>query len=202
MRYQSRMHPTLDILCDSMGRVFLPESGSNKAHWTFGYLMPNGYRRVTIGGKGYLVARLICETFHGRASADRPTCDHIDRNRDRNVPENLRWADYKQQADNTRKVDAGLAKYGVRCCEDPNGYHRSLRAKNLEYAERQRAHYTENRDEILARRRERYAKNAEQINARQRGRYATDPEYAERRRAYTRERKAKQKALRLAAKEN
>ena len=139
MRYQARMHPTLDILCDSMGRVFVPGDTWHKGHWTFGYLQPDGYRKVRIDKKNYSVARLICETFHGLAPEDRPTCDHIDRNRDSNVPENLRWASRKTQADNTTNVDRGIKTYGIRECEDKNAYERALRAKNPEYAERRRA---------------------------------------------------------------
>lgn len=139
MRYQARMHPTLDILCDSMGRVFVPANGPRKAHWTFGCMNKHtGYRSVCIGMKRYRVSRLICETFHGLAPKDRPTCEHIDRNRDRNVPENLMWADYKQQADNTANVYRGRAKYGVRACEDKNAYERARRDKNPEVAERMR----------------------------------------------------------------
>lgn len=172
MRYQSRMHPTLDILCDSMGRVFLPATSGHAAHWTFGYMNKSGYRTVCIDRKKYLVARLICEAFHGLAPKDRPTCDHIDRNRERNVPENLRWASAKTQADNTANV-INRSDYGVRCCEDRNAYQRAKRARNPEFAERDRV-----------RCREWKAKNIEHT------------------RAYQRERYAKQKALRLAAKEN
>ena len=173
MRYQSRMHPTLDILCDSMGRVFVPENGPRKAHWTFGSLKSNGYRTGKLDGKAYKVARLICETFHGLAPEDRPTCDHIDRNRDSNVPENLRWASRKTQESNKQSVDDSLAKYGVRYCDDSAAYQRARRAKNPELAEQHRAECREWR-----------AKNAE------------------RQRALCREWRAKQKALRLVAKEN
>lgn len=191
MRYQSRMHPTLDILCDSMGRVFVPQNGKNKAHWTFGCKRKDGYRTVCIDYKTYKVSRLICETFHGLAPADRPTCDHINRDRDCNVPENLRWCNSKQQANNTAHVDRGLEKYGVQRCNDSAAYQRAYYAKTPEFAERQKA-----------RGRERYANDpefAERKRARGRERYAKNREYV---RAYQREYYAKQKALRLAAKEN
>ena len=139
MRYQSRMHPTLDILCDSMGRVFVPESGVHKAHWTFGYKRKDGYRYVKIDGNGYLVSRLICETFHGIAPKGKPTCDHIDRTRDRNVPENLMWADYRLQNNNRQMCEDSLAKYGVRSCDDLAAYKRAYRAKTPDFAERDRA---------------------------------------------------------------
>ena len=147
MRYQARLHPTLDILCDSMGRVFLPATRGYKAHWTFGSLHKTGHRRVCIAGKTYKVARLICEAFHGLAPADRPTCDHIDRNRDRNVPENLRWLDTHGQNNNRQICYDSLKKYGVRKCEDRNAYQRAryannpeeILAKNAAYAAKQKA---------------------------------------------------------------
>lgn len=133
MRYQARMHPTLDILCDTLGRVFLPQNGKGrKAHWTFGCLSPNGYRYVGINGKTYKVSRLICETFHGLAPEDKPTCDHINRIRDWDTPENLRWASYKTQADNKQRVDDSLARYGVRSCNDLSRYMAAYYTKNLE----------------------------------------------------------------------
>ena len=135
MRYRAKLHPYLDILCDSLGRVFLPGDTNHKARWTFGCLHSNGYRTVKIDYKVYRVARLICETFHGLAPEDRPTCDHISRDRDSNVPWNLRWSDYKQQVDNTQRV-INRQDYGVRACDDPVAYMREYRAEN---AERHRA---------------------------------------------------------------
>ena len=155
MRYQARMHTTLDILCDSLGRVFLPENGPSKAHWTFGSFNTHGYRRVKLAGKQCLISRLICETFHGLAPEDKPICDHIDRNRDWNVPWNLRWADRKLQNNNRQVCIDSLKKYGVRACENPVGYQRERYANDPEYAERRRA-----------KARERYAQNAEQRRAR------------------------------------
>lgn len=181
MRYRAKLHPYLDLLCDSMGRVFVPQNGPHKAHWTFGSLNSKGYRVVTINRKRYKVARLICETFHGLAPEDRPTCDHIDRNRDWNVPWNLRWSDYKQQNDNRQVCYDSLAKYGIRQCEDPAAYKRALLANNHEYAERKRAHE-----------REYWAQNTEQCRARSR---AYKAKHAEHVRAYNREWKAKQRAL-------
>ncbi len=123
----------------------MPKSGKHPAHWTFGSLRPDGYRKVAIDRKNYLIARLICETFHGLAPADSPFCDHIDRNRDRNVPENLRWCSSKEQSRNRQIVEDCIERYGVRHCEDPRAYQQAYYAKNPEYAERQRASKRERR---------------------------------------------------------
>ena len=141
MRYMRKMHPSLDILCDSMGRVFIPSARGHKAHWTFGNLDSDGYRKVIINRKTYRVSRLICETFHGLAPAERPTCDHVDRNRDSNVPENLRWANMHTQANNTRKV-LNRNDYGVRERDNKRDYCRAYSA----------AHYVAQKAKGLVRR--------------------------------------------------
>lgn len=143
MRYQVRMHPTLDILVSSIGEVFVPANGTHKAHWTFGSADRRGYRLVRINGKNYRVHRLVAETFIPNPE-NLPTADHYpDRSPSNNAVSNLRWADMKMQSDNTLHVDRGLSKYGVRECEDKNAYHKALLKNNPEYAERRRSYNRE-----------------------------------------------------------
>lgn len=134
-----KMHPVLGILVCTDGHVMVPQSGTNKAHWTYGSPDSHGYLGVKINGKRYRVHRLVAETFLDNPEG-LPTVDHYpDRTPSNNAVTNLRWADYKMQSDNRGIVDASIEKYGVRKCEDPTSYYRELRKRNPEYAKRQKA---------------------------------------------------------------
>lgn len=109
-----------------------------KFRWNYGSKRKDGYLEVKYHGKIYLVHRLVAETFLDNPD-NLPTVDHKNRVKTANFVSNLRWANYSMQQSNTQRVDVSLAKYGVRCCEDPNAYNRALRANNPEFAERQRA---------------------------------------------------------------
>ena len=90
------MHPLLPIECSDMGRIRFQSS-----RISFGG--KNGkkasYLRIHIGSKWYLVHRLIAEAFLENPEG-KPTVDHIDRNRENNRLENLRWASYWDQQQN------------------------------------------------------------------------------------------------------
>lgn len=132
-----RMHPVLGILVCTDGHVMVPANGTHKAHWTFGCDAGKGYRQVRIGGKLYQVHRLVAETFIPNPE-NLPTVDHINRVKTNNV-ENLRWASHKMQIDNRSNVDASIAKYGIRRCENRNAYQKAYYKNNPEFAERARA---------------------------------------------------------------
>ena len=132
MSYQVRLHPTMDILCDTIGRVFLPPSGKHKGHWTFGCFngshKATNYLRVRISNKNYLVHRLIAETFLPN-SQHYPTVDHIDRDTTNNCIENLRFASCKMQMDNQARVDSAIKSYGVRACDNKGAYMKAYCSK-------------------------------------------------------------------------
>jgi hypothetical protein len=71
---------------------------------SFGYKNSAGYRIVTISGRAYCVHSLVCLAFHGKAPSDTHTVDHIDRVRDNNSADNLRWATKKMQSDNAVSI--------------------------------------------------------------------------------------------------
>jgi len=141
-KYQVRMHPTLDILVSSVGCVFLPQSGSHPAHWTFGYKKDkDGYLFVKVDGKPYAVGRLVADTFNLNPD-HKDTIEHKNRNRQDNSVENITGATRAEQAINRQICDDCLATYGVHSSEDKNAYARARRKLNLEHVrEIERASY-------------------------------------------------------------
>lgn len=121
-------HPSLPIQCRNDGAVLIPPDGRRfkTFRWTFGSSdMSYGYRHVKYHGKFYRVHRLICEAFHGPAPEDKPFVDHINRVRDDNRPENLRWASSKENSDNRGCVGESAAKYEVRSWDKRAAYNRA-----------------------------------------------------------------------------
>ena len=86
------------ILVSSNGRI----KALNGRHTSYGSLKLNGYREIKVRKKHQLVHRLVCLAFHGRCP-EGCTVDHIDRNTQNNIADNLRWATMAQQVGNKRK---------------------------------------------------------------------------------------------------
>lgn len=89
-------HPNHPVKVSTMGRIKLPTGVV-----TYGFTSPKGYKGVEIQGVHYVVSRLICETFLDNPE-NKPTVDHINRVRDDNRLENLRWATYVEQNNNRK----------------------------------------------------------------------------------------------------
>lgn len=135
MRYQTRMHPTLDILVSSIGEVFIPTTHSHPAHWTFGSNRGRGYLRVRIAGKDYLVHRLVAETYFGEIPEGMEV-DHINRVRGDNRVENLRIVTRRENMHNRADHDRVDARGGTHKYEDARQANRELCSRN----------YAKNRD--------------------------------------------------------
>lgn len=111
-------HPTLGVLVSEDGMV------RNRFGWTKGFKDTKGYCNCSAGGKSRKTHRLVAETFLPNPE-NKPTVDHTNRHKDDNRVENLRWADYVEQANNTHKIDKELDKFGVRHKDDCKAYKKS-----------------------------------------------------------------------------
>lgn len=138
-----KQDPITGLWCREDGAALMPpckHSRFKKFRWTFGYpLGKDGYLAVWRHGKPHCVHRIMARAFIPNPDS-LPTIDHIDRCPSNNRIDNLRWADYKMQAEN-----GGMAinrtDYGIRACEDINAYmkvynaahHKAKKAYNTAY---------------------------------------------------------------------
>lgn len=123
-----KQDPVTKLWCRENGSVCMPPCPYIHRFtyvWTFGCKRRVGYLAVQYKGKIHLVHRMVCRAFHGLPPVDKPFCDHINRRKDDNRPCNLHWVSCKENNDNADCVDKSVAKYGVRACEDLNGYMRA-----------------------------------------------------------------------------
>lgn len=114
-------HPT-GVWVREDGCVYLPTSGTNPAHWTFGNKRKDGYCRVSIAGKLYLVHRLVADTFIPNPE-NKAFIDHIDRDTTHNNVENLRWVTCSENNRNRSANDRVDARGGTHKYEDEKQYY-------------------------------------------------------------------------------
>lgn len=124
-------HHPVGVWVREDGCVYLPKSGTNPAHWTFGSKYGYGYLGVQISGKNYPVHRLIAECYIPNPE-NKKEVDHINRNKLDNRVENLRWVTRSENNRNTSQHDRVDARGGTHLYEDRNKYMRerdALRCK-------------------------------------------------------------------------
>lgn len=117
-----RQHPS-GILVQEDGCVFIPANGVRKEHWTYGWTIPEGYRRVKYCGKTYSVHQLVAETFLNKPEG-KCEIDHIDRNRENNNRGNLRYVSLSENQRNTSRYDRVTERDGIHKCDDKKAYMR------------------------------------------------------------------------------
>lgn len=152
-------HPTLGVLVSADGMV------RNRFGWTKGFKDHKGYRRACVCGRTRPVHRLVAETFIPNPDT-KPTVDHINRIKEDNRVCNLRWADFKEQADNTEKIDKELKTIGIRSVDDYKGYRKAY-YKNVykKRLEDDPAFYKEEREKANRRNRKYKAKKKAEQSA-------------------------------------
>ena len=163
MRYMRKLHPYLDILVSSIGEVFVPQHGTHKAKWTFGGKRPDGYRKIMIDYKPYLVHRLVAETFIPNPE-NKPQVDHISRQKDQNSVDNLRWVTQSENQRNTAQHDRVTEQGRTHKYED-------ARQADREQKARYRAEHPEKERERCARYRARHPEGVRERQARYRARH-------------------------------
>lgn len=129
MRYQVRLHPTLDVLVSSIGEVFVPANGAHKAHWTFGSKNKKGYLQVKINGKTCQVHRLVAGAFIGPNPDNKPQIDHSNRDRKDNRVENLSYCTSSGNNRNTSRNDRVDVRGGTHWYENEKQYVKEKNAR-------------------------------------------------------------------------
>lgn len=109
------LHPDLKVFVRSDGAVW-----SNKSGWIYGTKRTTGYLCVCIAKRSILVHKIVAEAFLTNPD-NKPTVDHIDRVRTNNSVDNLRFATYREQRDNSSQV-LNSQDIGVRYCDNPKEY--------------------------------------------------------------------------------
>lgn len=143
-------NPITGVLVREDGMILQHKRGCKDIRgWTKGWKDAHGYYRVSINYKRIQVHRLVAETFIPNPE-NKPTVDHINRIKDDNRVQNLRWATFKEQIENSAVV-LNRNDYGARCCEDKREYHRNYYKAHREKIISSSAEYRKsNRDKILA----------------------------------------------------
>lgn len=150
MELTVKEHPILGVQVREDGAVMVPDNRSVPRftpRWTYGNIDVNGYHRVKIKRKTYKVHRLVAETFIDNPE-NKPTVDHIDRDKSNNNVSNLRWATSQEQRENSSAV-IDRVDYGVREKDDKQAYQKAYAAAHREQINAWHREYRRKKREAL-----------------------------------------------------
>lgn len=130
------LHPVHRVFCREDGTIlrrgkYITGNKPNK----------QGYVKINIGCKNYSVHRLIAECFLPRVKGKNEV-DHINRVRNDNRAENLRWADDSDQYANSKTFIDRL-DISVRNCENKKEYDKEYREKYKDRVHKSQKEYYE-----------------------------------------------------------
>jgi len=108
MKEEWREHE-IGLKVSNLGRVFIPKSGSNKEHYTYGFDNGTGYLRVKKNYKPYLVHRLVAECFIPNPN-NYPIINHKNENTKDNRVENIEWCDYPYNNNYGNRTKKAISK--------------------------------------------------------------------------------------------
>ena len=124
-----KQHPRFGVFVSSDGQIQVPKNGVRGEHWTAGCKDNNGYCRVVINRKPLRVHRLVAETFIPNPD-NKLFVDHINRVRDDNRVENLRWVTRSENQRNTSSYDKVTERNGTHRCDDVSQYNKEYHKRH------------------------------------------------------------------------
>lgn len=134
-----RKEPYLDENCEFHGGVWTKGTKKTRQYTkngTFEY-------QICIDQQRYRVHRLVASFIPNPNNY--PEVDHINRDPSDNRISNLRWVTREMNIANRDDVDASIAKYGVRQCEDYKAYRKVWDSTHQENLKKHQERYRERR---------------------------------------------------------
>ena len=171
----------------SVDRVVVFSNGTQ--HWYKGQIMKqqvyDKYHRLKVGGKMEFVHKLVALAFPDICGVpfEGSVIDHIDRNPENNVPENLRYVTCSENTRNSDRCDKteeykkqvrdnNQKRYREKNKDRILNYRKNYRAEHREeLSKKDKEYYESNKSSVLKRCKEYYELHKEEISLKRKERY-------------------------------